>query len=374
MKRKLALLALASVLTLVTIPTIGTASTSELSASQFGQLKKNALTAAEKYVATQSNYGSYKPWSSVKISYQDPLFDFDDNLTSFIFNIKNSSGDAGYLIVSADETPVVLEAAREGNGPYTQNSKLEKEIYVGPTQYYVKADESTYFDIRKKTNVSKSSFKSKGSLNGKVKIPSTLLQNDTQLSSDVSQGAVSPQTVVSYSSKTLSNVPDFSWRDGCSPTSFSNIIWYYRYSQGYTNLLASTTTSTTLIDVLASSSYMSTDIANGGGTGWDNRVNGMKKFWSDRGYTVSVTRNSPSFSAHKTEINNNRPDIINVVGDATYGAHDMTGVGFEEYQESTENFKWYQYVIVRDTWDSTPTSVYIYLPNLAWNETVKVQP
>lgn len=50
MKRKFALLALASALTLVSIPTVGTASTlpNELSDSQFGQLKTNALAAAEK--------------------------------------------------------------------------------------------------------------------------------------------------------------------------------------------------------------------------------------------------------------------------------------------------------------------------------------
>lgn len=327
----------------------------------------------KKYVATESSYGSYKPWSSVKISYQNPLFDFDDNLTAFIFDIKNDAGDAGYLIVNADDNPVVIEAAREGKGPYTQKSNMEKAIYVGPTQYYLKENDTTYFDLRTKTEKNKSDFKTKGSLNGKMKASASLLQNDTQLSSEVNKGEVLPQTVVSYSSKNLTSVPDFSWRVGCSPTSFSNIIWYYRYSQGYTNLLQSTTTSTTLIDVLASSTYMNTNTSNGS-TDWNNRVTGMVKFWSDRGYTVSVTRNSPSFSAHKTEINNNRPDIINVVGDATYSNHDMTGVGFEEYQESTENFKWYQYVIVHDTWNSTPKDVYIYLPNLSWNETVKVQP
>lgn len=110
-----------------------------------------------------------------------------------------------------------------------------------------------------------------------------------------------------------------------------------------------------------------------GGTGWDARVTGMVKFWSDRGYSVTLTRNSPDFSAHKTEITAGRPDIINVVDDATYSDHDMTGVGYEEYQETTENYKWYRYVIVRDTWTNTPTSVYIYLPQLSWNETVKIK-
>ncbi|MCD1261371.1 C39 family peptidase [Paenibacillus athensensis] len=340
-----------------------------LSKSQFKELQHNALLAAEKYVNVVSQNG-FEAWQSASITYQFPLFDFEDEITSFLFDITNAAGAAGYVVVSAEDSPVVIESAREGVSPYVSIQKNEKALYVGPTQYFIKKRDDTYYDIREHASKNKTNLKSNGSLNGSKKAPETGL--DGAEVGLLSAPTVGINSVVSYSSKIISTVPDFSWRKGCSPTSFSNIIWYYRYSQGYTNLLQSTTTSDTLIDVLASSTYMNTN--SSGATGWDDRVNGMKKFWSDRGYTVSVTRNSASFTDHKTEINANRPDIINVVGDATYSNHDMTGVGFEEYQESTENFKWYRYVIVHDTWNSTPKDVYIYLPQLSWNETVKVKP
>lgn len=43
------------------------------------------------------------------------------------------------------------------------------------------------------------------------------------------------------------------------------------------------------------------------------------------------------------------PTIINTVDDPTYENHDMTGVGYEQYQRTSTLFKWYQYLIVRDT-------------------------
>lgn len=135
-------------------------------------------------------------------------------------------------------------------------------------------------------------------------------------------------------------------------------------------MVQNTTTTNTLIEVMAD--YMNT--TSEGTTGWDDRVTGMKNFWSDRNSTVSVSRVSANFSTHKTEMNNNRPDIINTVGDATYKNHDMTCVGYEEYQDTEQKLKCFRYVIVHDTWDSTPKDVCIYLPHIFWNKKVKVVP
>jgi len=141
---------------------------------------------------------------------------------------------------------------------------------------------------------------------------------------------------------------------------------------GYPNLVQSTTTDKTLIEVLATN--MNTDSSTGK-TDWNDRVTGMINFWDQKGYSVSVSRVSDSYSTHTTEINNNRPNIINVVNDPTYGNHDMTGVGYEEYQVPEENFKWYHFVIVHDTWPSTNQNIYLNLSNFSsWNEIVTVKP
>ncbi|RJE87730.1 hypothetical protein D3P07_15625 [Paenibacillus sp. 1011MAR3C5] len=347
--------------------------TTELNKSEYGRLLQSAWDTANEYVEIVKTHGDYKPWSSASVTYRFPLFNFDNEVTSFYFDVRNANGDAGYLIVRAID-PLVIESAREGTGPYTQKDSNDSAIYLGPLQYYLKLASNGYYDIRQGLEISKRDLKISKSLNSVKVGEQALTSNTDSLFSLSTTSSIVPASIHSYSSKILSDVPDFQWRAGCSPTSFANIIWYYRYSHGYTSLLQSTTSSSTLIDVLAGSSYMNTNVSSGGTTDWNDRVTGMKKFWNDRGWNVTVTRTSPSFATHRSQITNNRPTIINTTGDATYGNHDMTGVGYEEYQQTSTLFQWHRYVIVRDTWNTTPKSVYLYISNLSWNETVTVVP
>lgn len=323
-----------------------------------------AMQAAARYVGiVQANT---KDWHNSKMNFEFPLFDFDGNVSSYLFSVKSEGASSGYLIVSADNSPVVLEAAREGNHPFV-NSTGGQPIYVGATMYYVKLNSSQFLDIRQGKTITTNDLKSKGTLHGKASDQS--IDPHANSVTEFLPITVQPLTIISYSQRLISGVPDFTWYLGCSPTSFSNIVKYWD-NNGYPNLVQSTTTTNTLIDVMAD--YMNTD--SNGTTGWSDRVTGMTNFWTDRNYSVSVSRVSANFSTHKTEMQNNRPDIINVVNDATYSNHDMTGVGYEEYQDTDQNFSWFRYVIVHDTWSSTTTDVYIYLPQLSWNETVKVVP
>jgi hypothetical protein len=54
----------------------------------------------------------------------------------------------------------------------------------------------------------------------------------------------------------------------------------------------------------------------------------------------------------------------------------MTGVGYEQYQDTEQDLEWYRYVIVHDTWTTTPKNVYLYVDDLldSWNEIVTVEP
>ncbi|HHW38507.1 MAG TPA: hypothetical protein GXX18_14935 [Bacillales bacterium] len=299
-------------------------------------------------------------WENAKAKYEFPLYDFDGNITSFLFTVEEKGEDKGYIIISNTSQPEVLESTREGSHPYINKKKNEeKAVYVGPTMHYVEQeDNASYLDLRSEKVINKRSLKSKGSLS---KGFTNKEQNEPQ---------IGIQTIISYSSKIL-NVADMAWYIGCSPTSFGNIVRYWD-SNGYPNLVQSTTTDKTLIEVLATN--MNTDRSSGK-TDWNDRVTGMINFWDQKGYSVSVSRVSDSYSTHKTEINNNRPNIINVVNDPTYENHDMTGVGYEEYQVPEENFKWYRFVIVHDTWPSTNKNIYLNLSNFSsWNEIVTVKP
>lgn len=226
--------------------------------------------------------------------------------------------------------------------------------------YYTEGNTLNAFnDLREDRKILRSELKSKGPLSSTVlpKFPTE-------------EQPIDVSTIVSYTSKIL-NVADMSWYIGCSPTAFGNIVRYWD-SNGKPNLVQSTTTDTKLIDYLANDMKTNRDTS---ATGWNDRVNGMVKYWKDRSYSVNVTRVSPSYNTHVSEINNSRPNIINTIGDPTYENHDMTGVGYEQYQDTNQNLKWTKYVIVHDTWAGTSKHIYLYLDTFsAWNEIVKVVP
>lgn len=327
-----------------------------------------AMNVAARYVGIVQSNTSH--WKNATIKFEFPLYDFDGYVTAYLFSVKSNGKDSGYLIISANEKPIVLESAREGIHPYHKLSIQDQAIYVGATMYYIKHSSDQYYDIREGNVISRNDLKSKGTIQGKIYYQNfSFNKSNNNLPAEFSSSLIKPQTIISYSYKLISGVPDFSWYKGCSPTSFSNIVKYWD-NNGYPNLVQSNTTTNQLIETMAN--YMNTN--SNGGTDWQDRVTGMVNYWKDRNYNVSVSRISASFSSHKTEMNNNRPDIINTVGDATYSNHDMTGVGYEEYQDTEQGLAWFRWVIVHDTWPETPTDVYIYLPNLSWNETVKVVP
>lgn len=329
----------------------------------FLSVKKEVVTAAENYVLKAGE--NFSPeWNRAKVKFEFPLYDFDENITSYLFTvIDHDNKERGYIIVSASENPVVIESTREGVHPYNNYkiSSKDRAIYVGPTMHYIKQDKpDSYLDIRENKKIEKANLKSKGPLTG---------DNVKSIKPQVEEG-IGTLSIISYASKILP-VHDMNWYIGCSPTSFGNIVRFWD-GNGKPNLVQSTTTDNTLIDALATD--MKTNRTTGA-TDWNNRVTGMVNFWKARGYNVSVTRTSPSFTNYRTEIVNGRPSIVNVVNDPTYKSHDMTGVGYEQYQETSEGNKWYQYVIVHDTWSTTPKDVYLYVGNLSsWYETVKVVP
>ncbi|WP_020619049.1 C39 family peptidase [Paenibacillus daejeonensis] len=362
MKKKWMLLFLVWLIAIT--PITAYAEVTENSKIEFSQYDKAVEVAAQYVQVVQNNT---EDWPHAQVNYEFPLFDFNERMTAHLFSVSSLGVDSGYLIVSVDDNPVVLESTREGSHPYSKSSE-NLHYYVGATMHYSQVDKEHIIDHRQGKVINSNELKGSGTLQG-METNKSLAPNKDSVLSFSSTADIRPFTIISYSRRIISGVPDYTNVIGCSPTSFSNIVKYWD-NNGYPNLVQSTTTSTTLIQVMAS--YMNT--LSNGTTNWNDRVTGMQNFWSDRGYSVAVTRISANFSTHKTEINNGRPDIINTVNDPTYSDHDMTGVGYEEYQDTNQNLAWFRYVIVHDTWSSTGTDVYLYLPQLSWNETVKVVP
>ncbi|MFC5775517.1 C39 family peptidase [Ectobacillus antri] len=322
---------------------------------------KNAEHFAMDYLITVSQ-NSFDGWKNASLEKGKKLYDFDGNLTSYLFQVKNQGKDQGYIIISAiPEIPGVLESTREGSNPYV-DVKESDSIYVGPVLHFSKVDNEYAMSLSNKKVEKKSKLKSNAPLSYEN------IEKYADATSTVEPEQIGTQAVTNYKYKLISGVPDYTWDIGCAPTSGANIVKYWD-SRGYPNLVGTSQTTHSLIDQLATS--MNTNRSTGG-TSVSNMRTGMINFWGARGYGVTVTTYSGSFSTHINEINAGRPDWVTTANHPVWGDHAMTGVGYEEYY-NTSDFTWYRQVILHDTWSSTPVDYWIKWTSY-FDYVIKVQP
>jgi hypothetical protein len=280
---------------------------------------------------------SSEEWKTGELSNHENLYDFDGNLVAYLFPIKSEGNDQGYVISSANpDFPGVIESTREGQHPY-QSIVKGKLIYVGPLMYYVK-NGSEFVDIKTNQTYSLKEFKSKGPL------AKDSVNKYSKLSTV--QNTQNTYSVNSTSGMIISNVPDYTWRKGCFPTSAANmLVWFAQYG-GKSNLV--NVSSNELIDTLAI--HMKTDAS--GGTKVPDAENGIISYAGSKGYYTQLTRvTGPTFIDFKDSINTGKPNLITTAGHPTYSDHAMTGIGYETYGGNT--------ILVRDTWSTTAKDVWL---------------
>ncbi|ASS73920.1 hypothetical protein CIG75_02290 [Tumebacillus algifaecis] len=298
---------------------------------------------ASEYLDLQKQHADTDDWDSAVIQEGKVLYDFDGNVSAYLFPLTVNDRPSGYMIVSAySQTSGVIESTRTGTTPYVGINGKDA-IYVGPLMHYKKVGDAHFEDLHLKKKIQKNTLKSKGPL---------AKENVNRLSAS----QITPEAITEYKSKTLTGIPDYQWYKGCAPTSGANIVKYWD-NNGYPNLVQDTTQPNTIIEYLAM--YMNTN--SEGGTTVYNMISGMKQYWNLRGYYPTITDHYSNFGSHVTEMTNSRPDWVTTVSHPTYKDHAMTGVGYESYY-STDDFKYHYNVVVHDTWDTTPVNVW-----LAWN-------
>ncbi|WP_102027885.1 C39 family peptidase [Salirhabdus sp. Marseille-P4669] len=286
----------------------------------------------------------WEDWKGANLGKGLTLYDFEGNITAYLFPVQVDDNKKGYVIFSANKMlPGLIESAREGGHPYENvNGKL---IYVGPLMYFSKKNfsDSKIFDIRMSKNIDKVKLKSKGPLS------SENIAKFAETNNDISNNSIYATSSSQY--KLISGVPDFQWYIGCSPTSGANIIKWWD-NNGKSNLVSTSTSINALIRTLAE--YMGTNWSTGG-TAVSDMAYGIRQYISSKGYTSSVTMHrDPSFSTYKSEISNGRPNWVTTLNHPTYDTHAVTGVGYEDIG--------YMNAIVHDTWGSTSRDVW-----LRWN-------
>lgn len=282
----------------------------------------------------------YEDWKNIgvlQIGKEITLYDFDGNVTSYLFPVTDGTLEHGYIIESAISShPGFLQATTKGSHPY-KNIESNKAIYVGPSAFFSKIDKDNFTDLRINKKIKRKDLKSKGSYT-KEGFSETDAKNATI---NINYQAQSLTATVS-SSKTIVGVPYIKWDPaiGCSPTAAAMIAGYWgsQYKSKYGKLLKSEdgNTSWSNIDVAKSMSQLMHTTDSKTQPLWIKM--GSEAYWSKRGYSLDASSPANGFSNYKTEIDAERPTIINYANeDPTYGAHSVAGIGYQVMSDGKTN-------------------------------------
>ncbi len=293
----------------------------------------------------------YPQWKDIKnlnVGSEQLLYDFDGNLNAYLFPVNEGDVAHGYIIESAiPGHGGLLEAATAGVHPYS-NLKSSESLYVGPSAYYQKLDKDNFVDLRTKSKINRKSLKSKGvfSKESLANSPSKSIQE---------QPPESTMEALATVTRRVPNVPDTPWHEGCVPTAAGNIALYWANEKGFTNLKnnlsGGTLTPNGMIEKLAIDMRTGIYPMGPGGTSPRMAQIGSVKYWSDRGYTLK-SEGYTAYLNYQGEIINQRPAMINIKGDPTFGQdHTVTGYGYQVLDNGAK------YALIRDSFHSVPTEV-----------------
>jgi len=327
-------------------------------------------------------------WKTASVKYSTTYYDLNDQITAYSFDVLVDGNYGGYILISAtpDNFPVLaLSKGRIPNADqkYAATSiksaekfALEKglqatnvePVYLGGLSFYHKYQlvdakgkntGEAYVDLHSNQIVDLKNTTHEISIPvDSQKISQVLQEKQTAIknswtnqrklvSGDTSviSKANTPQ-VNSLYTNTVSGVPLYFWRDGCSPTAAAMVLGYWQ-SHGYPSL----PTGNTLIDDLA--------FAMGTGSTWPlNGVtlptaidSGISSVTASFGYSSlhGVSSYAPSFSDDMTEIDAQRPFVLSMLYGGTgagrsspYNSHSVAVIG---YMNSVP-----QLVQIYDTW------------------------
>ncbi|MGE8016709.1 S-layer homology domain-containing protein [Bacillus mycoides] len=326
----------------------------EEASKQITVSKEEARKKAELYVIGVSKQ-QFKGWKDANINEGNTLYDLRGYISGYVFQVKKDNQDMGYIIVGSKKSKnSIVESTREGTSPY-KDVEEGNAIYTGPLQHY-KKDTNKVTDLH--TNQS-SELKD-------VKQPE---EKKRSIAAPFANSSSNDEEDFGFKQKYISNVPDYNWYRGCSPTAIGNVVAYWGQN-GYSNLI-SNKAEKQVIDKLADAmgttpakrtpvlkgSQIVSYIVEGGGTYTTAMAPGIKKYFNDVGYNPEVSLDeTPTYEEYTKEIDAGRPIVINTQNHILYDNHTVTGVGYQQIYIPELNED-YTDLTIHDTWNITPVDV-----------------
>lgn len=261
------------------------------------------------------------------------LYDIEDNAKYLFFDLKEN----GYVIVDI-ENDIIVEGGLEENKYIKETT--EKYYYNGPLNYYQK-EKDKFIDLKRNKKVDKKIEK--------VKFKNSLIDNTNANGLDNNEN-ITTLAASYYTKKLTGTLPNYSYNPNgiCGSTATAMFLMYYdNYINGeYVSSSLQTSIGVTLIKALVP--YIDGSIP---GSMPSELKSGLQVYIKDRLISHTIVCVSYSSSIFKSRIDANRPIIVDLNSDPTYGEHWVTANGY--YMASSS----IGYIIVNDGWGST--NVYI---------------
>ncbi|MGR5991931.1 hypothetical protein ACT7C6_27250 [Bacillus paranthracis] len=186
--------------------------------------KEEARKKAELYVKGVSKQ-QFKDWTDANINEGNTLYDLMGYISGYVFQVKTDNQDMGYIIVGSKKSKnSIIESSRKGTSPY-KDVEEGNAIYTGPLQHF-KKDTNKFTDLHTNQSFELKDVKQAPEKKRSIAKPFASSSSNNQEEEDFD-----------FKQKYISNVPDYNWYRGCSPTAIGNVVAYWGQN-GYSNLIS----------------------------------------------------------------------------------------------------------------------------------------
>ena len=313
-------------------------------------------------------------WSDdTKISKTYPLYDSEEKLCAYAFELKDSGEDAGYVVVGANEEySPIIEYATSGKFYDGELKESEYLLYDGTLGYYKTSETSDVVsDIRDKGHTCKK-VKTRQSREKHTEEWQNISEQLTMATSSnppssgdaiTNPGAYESGYVTvnhgearNYDLVTYFSMLDFpGYTNHCAATATTNLLLYWNERKTQKVNLMKGSWSNTL-------SYFVNYFTNHGGTWLWNVETGLEEYFDEIGVSTDVVSywdiGSTDWEEMKYRLDFGEPFIYCVRNHYYYGgnqsAHAVLALGYKEYVYSTTqsatNSNYSGYLCVADGW------------------------
>lgn len=351
----------------------------------------NAKLLAQYTISTKSTHDNECPWNNyTKIGQTIPLYDLDNNINAYVFNLINNNKNTGYITVNCNSNNPGVEmfsyCGLFNAEKYTDKINNKKIYHMDALNLLVEKNEfnkEVFYDIKtnSKINADKNTLRSEykkyiGIKNDNSKrMLNNLIISKLNEEINTNTKANTINSIITTNSQIIyekHDVPYYNYThwyttdetlsfypggNNCSPTAGLTIAMYWANHRGKTKLCYNSSVSASYNSIYAD---MHTN-QNGPGTyEWDN-YDGFLNYATWCGCSTTDEHmyidGAPSFSATQYCIALGAPVMFNIFSNPTYGNHSLDVFGTERdsdgnwlrvadgwYSEYDNNYqKWYKY-------------------------------